>query len=250
MLVFGRNNIKLLENSNIPVIQDAIWTYTIRNKPIHITGIHHPPPNRESNTTHGMFIDDITELLVKKPPQYQNSTILRDSNIQIEDLTNADAIIFSDTMRALGLEQHIFCPTHVKENTLDLIFTQLSNSFDITNTTLHGFISDHSMVSVNINIKKEKYPIETRKIRDRIKVIGLALAQNSIPPEFNEDTTIDEVSSQFNTELLKAPDAIGPMKSIKFTNRPKHSWLNKFIREQRRVVKNHDRSYKKYRQQH
>ena len=159
-----------------PTIEYAIWRYNIRNKPIHIIRIYHPPPNGEHNTINGMVIDDITELLVSKLPQYQNSIILGDFNIHIEDLTNADAIIFSDTMRELDFEHHISGPTHVKGNTLDLIFTQLSNHFDIINTTLHGFISDHYMVSVNINIKKQKYPIETKKIRDRTKITVSTLA--------------------------------------------------------------------------
>ena len=64
-----------------------------------------------------MFIDDIIELLV-----------------------------FNDTMKALGLEQNISDPAHVKENTLDFNSTQFSNCFDISNTTLHGSISDHCMV--------------------------------------------------------------------------------------------------------
>ena len=61
-------------------------------------------------------------------------------------------------MRALGLEQHISGQTHVKGNTLDLIFTQISNNFNITNTTIHGYIFDHCMVSVDIYVKKQKYP--------------------------------------------------------------------------------------------
>ena len=187
-LIFGRNNnIKLLKKGNTPTIEYAIWRYTIRNKPIHKIGIHHPPPNGEHNTTNGMFTDYITELLVNKLPQYQNSIIVGDFNIHKEDVTNADAFIFNDTMTALGLEQHISGPKHVKGNTLDLIFTQLINSFDIINTTLHGFISDHCMVSVDISIKKQKYPTETKKIRDRTKITGSTLAQNFTPPVFNED---------------------------------------------------------------
>ena len=116
-------------------------------------------------------------------------------------------------MRPLGLEQYISGPTHVKGNTLDLIFTQLSNSFDI-NIKLHGFISDHCMVSVDIKINKQKYPIETKKIRDRTKISRPYLAQNFTAQQFNEDTTIDEASSQFNMELLKALDAITIIKSI------------------------------------
>ena len=158
-LIFGRNNnMKLIKNGNTPTLEYTIWRYTLSNKPIHITGIYNPPPNREHNATDRMFINDITELLVNKLPQYQNSIILGDFNIHIKDTTNADATIFNDTMRVHDLEQHVSGPTHVKGNTLDLIFTQLSNSFKITNSTLHGCISDHCMVSVNINIKKQKYP--------------------------------------------------------------------------------------------
>ena len=158
-----------------------------------------------------MFINNITELLVNKLPQYQNSIILGNFNIHIEDLTNADAIIFNDTMRALGLKQHISGPTHVRGNTLDLIFTDLNNGFNITNTTLYGYISDHSMVSVDINIKKQKYPIETKEIKERTKLTGTTLAQKFTSPGFNEDTTIGEATSQFNTELLKALDATTPI---------------------------------------
>ena len=103
-----------------------------------------------------MFIDDITELLVNKLFKYQNSILLGDINIHIEDLTDTGVFIFNNTMRAHGLEQHILGPTHVKGNSLDLIFTQLNNCFDIINTTLHVFISDHCIVSVDMNINKQK----------------------------------------------------------------------------------------------
>ena len=106
------------------------------------------------------------------------------------------------------------------------------------------------MVSVDINIKKQKYLTETKEIRDRTKITGSTLAQNFTPPEFNEDTTIDKATSQFNMKLLKALNAIAPIKNIKFTNIPKHPWFNKSIREQRRVVKNHERRWRKYKQQH
>ena len=88
------------------------------------------------------------------------------------------------------------------------------------------------MVSVDINIKKQKYPIQTKEIRDETKLAGPMLAQN-----FKESATIDEAASQLNTELHKALDATAPIKSIKFNNRPKHPWFNKYIREQKSVVK-------------
>ena len=167
-LIFSRNNnIKLLESGNTPTLEYVIWKYTIRNKLIHIFGMYHPPPKGKYNTTNGMFIDDITELLTDKLPQYQNSILLGDFNLHIEDQTKIDAVVFNETMTALGLEQHILGPTHVRGNTLDLIYMQLSNSFKVTNATSHGYISDHCMVLVDINITKQKYLIETKEIRDK-----------------------------------------------------------------------------------
>ena len=181
-LIFGKNdNMTFLEKGNTPTLEYAIWRYTIRNKPLHIIRIYHPPHKGKHSTTNRMFIDDITELLTNKLPQYQNSILLGDFNIHIEDQMNVDAVMFNETMRALSLEQHVLGPTHVTGNTLDLIFTQLSKSFNITNTTLHGYISDHCMVSVDINIKKQKYTIETKEKRDRTKLTGPALAQNFTP---------------------------------------------------------------------
>ena len=209
MLIFGRNNgIKLLENGNTPTLEYAIWKYTIRNKPLQIIGLYQPLPKGKHNTNNGMFIDDITELLTNKLPQYQNNILLGDFYVHIEDQTNTDAVVFNETMTALSLEQHILGPTHVRGNTLDLIFIQLGNSFNITNATLHGYILDHCMVSVGINIKKQKDPIETKEIRDKTKLAGPILAQNSTPPEIKESATIDEATCQLNIELCKALDAM------------------------------------------
>ena len=132
--------------------------------------MYHPPPKGKYNTTNGMFTDNITELLTNKLPQYQNSILLGDFNVHIEDQTNTDAVVFNKTMTALGLEQHILSPIHVRGNTLDLIFMQLSNSFNVTSATSHGYILDHCMVSVDINIKKQKYPMETKEIKRQNKI--------------------------------------------------------------------------------
>ena len=87
------------------------------------------------------------------------------------------------------------------------------------------------MVSVDSNIKKQKYPIETKEKRDRMKLTGPTLAQSFTPLGFDENTIINEAASQLNTDLYKALDATAPVKTIKFTNRPKQPWFYKFIRE-------------------
>ena len=107
------------------------------------------------------------------------------------------------------------------------------------------------MVLFNISINKQKYPNETKKKkRERTKITGSILIQNFTPPEINKNTTIYQASSQFNMEMLKALDAITSIKDFKFPNWPKHLWFNKFITEQRTVVKSCKRSWRKCRQHH
>ena len=69
-----------------------------------------------------MFIDEITDLLTDTVPKYPNLIILGDFNISTENVTNADTVIFNDTMADLGLQQHVQGPIHKMGNTLDLIF--------------------------------------------------------------------------------------------------------------------------------
>ena len=104
--------------------------------------------------------------------------ILGDFNINTREITNADNTIFNDTMAALGLEQHIHSPTHRLGNTLDLIFTQLHGKVKVTNATAHGYISDHCMVSIDLQVHKPKYPKIKKTIRDKTRMTAKALLTN------------------------------------------------------------------------
>ena len=71
-----------------------------------------------------MFLDEITELLTALKPQYHNFIILGDFSLHIKHITNAENLIFNDTVEALGLSQHVKTPTHRQGNILDLIYTE------------------------------------------------------------------------------------------------------------------------------
>ena len=241
---------KILENGNTPTIEYAIWRHTIRNKPIHIIG---KLPStikwrKQYNKwdVHQWHQRTTSQQVTSIPKIVSYWEILI---FHIEDITNADAVIFNDTMRALRPEQHISGPTHVKGNTLDLIFTWLSNSFVITNTTLHGFISDHCMVSVNINIKKQKYPTKTKKIRDRTKnnwtppLLKTSQPQNSMKTKALMKPAVNLTwnCSMHSMQLHPSKASNSP------TDQNIHVSINSL---ENRVVKNCIRSWRKDKQQH
>ena len=73
-------------------------------------GIYHPPPSNDITNT--MFIDEITELLEGMIGKYNNMVILGDLNMHTDDVTNADSLIFNDTMHAFCFKQHVTSQTH------------------------------------------------------------------------------------------------------------------------------------------
>ena len=87
-----------LEGGHKPTTEFAIWKIVIKNKPIHILGLYHPPPNAAIQTTNGLFLDDLTHLLTEKIPKVSSTIIMGDFNINTEDLSNTDTVIFNHTM--------------------------------------------------------------------------------------------------------------------------------------------------------
>ena len=96
--------IKELRKGNTPTIEYGVWKATIHNKTIHLVGIYHPLPSTIKRTTTSMFIHEITDLLTDTVPKYPNLIILGDFNIGTEKVSNADTVIFNDTMAVLGLK--------------------------------------------------------------------------------------------------------------------------------------------------
>ena len=180
-----------------------------------------------------MFIDDITDLKTDNFLKYSNLIILGDFNISTENVSNPDAVIFNDTMAALGLQKQIQGPTHKMGNMLDLIFSQLEMQLMVTSTATHGFVSDHCIVSIELSLKKPTPPIVRREVRDYSKVTPQNFTESYTTPNYSPNTTLDEAYHLFKEELLKALNQTALLKTIKCTDRPKHPWHNKFIKSRK-----------------
>ena len=184
-------------------------------------GIYRLPPSSTNKTITGMFIDEMTDLLTDNIPKYSNLIILGNFTISTENVLNPDTVIFSDTMAALGLQQHVQGPTHKMGNMLDLIFSQLEVQLTLIDTATHGFISDHSMVSIGLSLKKSVLPIVRKEIRDSSKVMPQNFTENYIMPSNSPNTTLDEGCYLFEEDLLKAPNQMAPLTTIKCSDKQK-----------------------------
>ena len=108
------------------------------------------------NPTNNIFIEEITELHTEVLPSSKNYIILGDFNLHVSDQEDVDTQIFSDSIEALGLNQHLMIPTHKSNNVLDLIFTEIISDISVEAVETASYISDHCLVIATFNVKKEQ----------------------------------------------------------------------------------------------
>ena len=237
-----------IEAQHLHTIECTVWQVSLKNKTTTILGIYHPPPKQEqTNTT---FLDEITELLTWKLPSMGNAIILGDCNMNIEDPTDNNSKTFVDKMEALGLKQHVVEPTHQKGNILDLIFTEVTSQIKVRELEMPDFISDHQLISATINVKRDVLKILKKKIRNLKEVNPAMLMENFHPPHFNWNTNTNEAYNHLNLQLQEMLDKYAPEKIVNKSKKPKNLWFNTTLQVQWKTVKNRERTWKKYKDQH
>ena len=147
-------------------------------------------------------------------------------------------------MQALGFKQHLTGAAHKQGNTQDLIFTELTSEIQVTNSTIHGYFLDHTLVPKDTNLNKEKYGKKVKTIQDITEMTKEYLEANFTLPLFEETTLLSQVCNLFDKELQEMLDRVASSKTIKVTNKPRKPWFNKCIRDQRIVVRNRERTWR------
>ena len=148
---------------------------------------------------------------------------------------------------------------HRLGNTLDLIFTQLHGEVKVTNATTHGYlhnatthgyISDHCMVSIDLQLHNLRYPKIKKTIRDKTRITAQALLANFTASTLDTNDPLDQTCHKLNTELHNALEKTAPLKTIKYSDKPRQLWFNKNIRGQQKIVRSRQKAWSKYRQPH
>ena len=219
----------------------AIWKIILQNKPLHFMGICHPPPG--NNIINAIFIDEITECLANRITNNNNMVILEDLNIHIADLSR-DSHMLNNTMQAFGFKQHVTSPTHKCGHTLDLIYSEINTELTPQNCTVHGFISDHILVTIDTTLKKAPWETTEKTIRDTTKLTKENLEQNNTPPVSDITASLKKACHQSMRDYTKCLTEKHSQK-VRYADRPHKYSFNNYIQEQRKIVKNRDQIYKK-----
>ena len=185
------------------------------------------------------------ELIAK----YKNLICLGDFNVHINDQSDVGAQSFSDSMYAMGLDQHVDVPTHKHGNTLDLIITESVSSFGICKTAYCNYISDHKMVYVILTVDKDQ--ISSTKTKERsfddfdLERFKIDVGNIKLP-----DETIDSKVAFFEKRICNILDKMAPFEEKTRIVRPKKIWFDETAKEKKRFLRSRERVYNKYRAEH
>ena len=236
---------KLIKEFSITDCECALWSVMTKIGPCYILGIYRPP-----QTSIPIFIDELTNILELLKVQYTNIVVLGDFNIHIHDYTDNDCVLFLSTMEALGFDQHIQKPTHVRGNTLDLIFTSTSNKLEIAEVDVGTFISDHARVSVLFTTAKQRPHKTTIEKRESKNLTSIEVMQEFNPLNINLKGDLNHTHDQFNDELQRVVDKLAPISKKTIFQRIGKQQLTNEIHTQWHIMRRRESIWKCYRQHH
>ena len=125
---------------------------------ITVITLYHPPYTAKSPSSNAMFLDDFTNWVSERLPDYKNVVNTGDFNIHINNQDNEDdTLIFLDTITATGLQVHKRFPTQRQDNTLDLMMSESISELDVMTGHPGPFMSDHCLVHVSYVFPKKTW---------------------------------------------------------------------------------------------
>ena len=154
-------------------------------------------------------------------------------------------------MSALGLNQKVDSATHTSGNTLDLVFVEAESDFEKRLVChVHDFLSDHRWVICDTMIdhgKPKVLRVQKRVMKDQAENI---LKQNFSDLDVLSCDDHEHASHLLEKELGRIYDLAAPLKTIKIAERLRVPWFTKDIAVQKRIVRNRQKIWLKYREDH
>ena len=133
---------------------------------------------------------------------------------------------------------------------LDHIYTESLDQLGISHTFIGTYISDHRLVGIELNLKKQR----TQPNRQPRRPFNKLTVEN-FKEQFNnlivlQHSNLELIWSAFKEELNRTLDVLIPMKKHRKNAKLARPWYKTRLLGQRRIVRNRESKYINYREQH
>ena len=121
----------------------------------------------------GDFLHEFSSLLEDSITSPGHLLVLGDFNIHWDLPNDAERIKFYDLLSTFELKQHVSGSsfTHLAGHTIDLVVTKRDDDI-LQSATVGGMITDHSVVSIHLNLSKPKDETVSNKCRKLILILN------------------------------------------------------------------------------
>ena len=245
-----RLDMQLKTKSSEKGFEYMVTTVNNLKKPLAITSVYHPPFGSCDNNRPTVFNDMITELLVDVLSSYKNNVVLGDFNLHLNDIVSNEIVTFRDTMEAMGLQQHVQQSTYIMGNLLDLVYTEIQSDLRVTSCKTGEFLTDHCIVHTTISFPKPHLTRKQITIRKTSCINRDEWIAEYNPANIHIGANVDSSAISLENELRRVYDKLAPAKKVNICARKPEPWYNSFIRQQKIVVRNAEKTWRKYRQPH
>lgn len=207
-------------------------------------------------------VEPMTEILDSLTSRYSSSVIWVTGDFNMPDIEwyhsrikdgSRSEKLHQDFMNCFieyGFHQLISSPTHIKGNTLDLVFVN-SDDRDIVPSVVNPGLSDHYLVELEMSYLFEnvciKKPPRTIKLYDKADSDAIAIELQKttleIQAEIESRVGVDQVWQHFCDSLSRVVDLFVPTLTFKSRTESEPVWFN---RKARKLVSKQRRLYNKY----
>ena len=168
-----------------------------------------------------------------------------------DNMEDQDAQMLLDSLVAFNLTQHIKIPIHNRGHTLDVIITLTEDGpFQPTNTIAGPYISDHWLIILETMENKLKIKTEKQKIRKIYENKIHKFCENLNSDPIIQVTILEEAVIHLNQEMPRTLNSVIPTKEVKVKKRKTAPWNDKELKQQRKILKNKEHKWFKYREDH
>ena len=249
---------KLIDKGQLHTFEYAHWNVLGHKMTLSLMAVSHPPPSANHRHTVNEFITEFVNFLVDKLSNFMGDLIIAgDFNVHVNDVENADARQFLDTMEALGFDQLVDFHTHKSGNILDLMFTCIGNKIKCRNIKSDGFISDHCLIQSQLDLAQNSCRLVHQSTRNFQDVEfesfwnDAGLEDMSKPVCVNcVNANLEEFLNTCNVKITQSLDKHAPFRKFKKKVRPRRIWISDELQVQRGIVRNRERLWRKYLHNH
>lgn len=201
-----------------------------------------------SSKCNNKYFSDFSSLLETIALSPGQLVICGDFNIHVNKPDDSDARKLLDLLQSAGLKQHVDFPTHVSNNTLDLLITRDLESCASNVAPVHGLPSDHTGIICDINIQRAKATkrvVNSRGINNINKEDFRRDLQDSLSEALVGETSVDSMTESYNSTLCSSLNEHAPETLREISLRPKAPWYTDSLRDLKRNKRHLERKWLK-----